>query len=66
MTQEQAKKLPHGLYRIFWKEGGSSLAALGSTHSGRRWIAPCNWTSSDEGDPKVAKTNSFVKIERME
>lgn len=35
----------HGLYRIFWKEGGSSLAAVGSDASGRRWYQPTNWIS---------------------
>lgn len=66
MSQPEAKKLPHGLYRIYWKEGGSSLCALGSSYDGSRWIAPCNWTHSDNSYPRVATTRAFVKIERME
>lgn len=33
----------HGLYRVFWKSGGSSLAAVGVTNDGGRWLAPINW-----------------------
>jgi hypothetical protein len=44
MTKQEAGKLAHGLYEVFWKSGGSSLAAVGSLHNGDRWLAPCNWT----------------------
>jgi hypothetical protein len=37
------KTLKRGLYRVFWKQGGESLAAVGVTFSGEKWIAPCNW-----------------------
>jgi hypothetical protein len=43
MTTEELLKLKHGLYRVFWKEGGSSLAAVGSGPDGRRWLAATNW-----------------------
>lgn len=33
-----------GAYIIYWKEGGSSVAAIGITKSGSPWIAPTNWT----------------------
>lgn len=36
MTQEEAKKLPLGLYYLFWKDGGSSLAAVGQLYDGSR------------------------------
>ena len=36
-----------GLYRIYWKSGGASLAAVGQMANGDRWFAPVNWTSSD-------------------
>ena len=36
----------NGIYRLWWKSGGSSLAAVGSLHSGTRWFAPTNWTAS--------------------
>jgi hypothetical protein len=34
---------PLGLYRVHWKSGGSSLAAIGMMENGDRWIAPTNW-----------------------
>ena len=47
MTQDEARELPLGLYRIFWKTGGSSLAAVGQLYDGTRWFAPTNWTAAD-------------------
>ncbi len=35
----------NGLYRIWWREGGSSLAAVGRDGHGRCWLAPTNWIS---------------------
>ncbi len=43
MTQREAKKLAHGLYVLEWKDGGYSLASVGSDSAGRRWFAPTNW-----------------------
>lgn len=57
MTLRETKKLAHGLYRIYWKTSDVSLAAVGSTHSGRRWFAPANWTSVDAMHPLVARTD---------
>lgn len=47
MTQKEAKALPHGIYNLFWKTGGSSVAAVGMLYDGRRWFAPINWTSKE-------------------
>ena len=43
MTKEQVKELKSGIYRIYWKSGGTSLASVGVTRNGGRWIAPINW-----------------------
>jgi hypothetical protein len=45
MTLAEAKKLPPGLYRVFWKIGGSSEAAVGMAEDGTRWLAPTNWVA---------------------
>ena len=45
MTQKEADKLKHGLYKLFWKSGGFSLAAVGSLHNGKHWYAATNWTA---------------------
>ncbi len=42
MTQKKAQQLAHGLYRIYWKDGGMSEAAVGSLYNGKRWFAPTN------------------------
>ncbi len=46
-------KLGLGLYRVWWKSGGSSLAAVGNGSDGTRWLAPTNWiepTTSPDWD----------------
>jgi hypothetical protein len=32
-----------GLYRLYWKDGGFSLAAVGMASNGDMWFAPVNW-----------------------
>jgi hypothetical protein len=56
-------KVPFGLYEIFWKSGGSSLASVGNMHDGVRWIAPINWTS--ENSPTGRMDKHADSIERM-
>src|SRR5437879_3783429 len=34
-----------GVYRLFWKSGGSSVATIGNLDNGTRWFAASNWTS---------------------
>lgn len=57
MRQRDVQRLDHGLYRIVWRNGGSSLASVGSTYNGSRWMATANWTHSDNKFPLVASTN---------
>lgn len=47
MKLSDVQQLDHGLYRVYWKSGGSSLASVGSDDSGKRWLAPTNWILSD-------------------
>ncbi len=56
MKKSEVQKLSHGLYRLYWKSGGFSLAAVGSLYSGKRWFAPVNWTSPDK-DKKVVSSD---------
>lgn len=37
----------NGLYRLYWKDGGFSLASVGRRYTGAPWYAPCNWTSKE-------------------
>ena len=43
MKKEKVDKLELGLYIIYWKSGGASLAAVGCLSDGTHWIAPSNW-----------------------
>jgi hypothetical protein len=65
MKQTEVKELKHGLYKLWWKTGGCSLASVGSTHDGSRWYAPCNWTSQDNERPMVASTD-WIDVDRVE
>lgn len=70
MDLDDAQKLPHGVYRLYWTEdegGGSSLAVVGSMYSGKRWFACANWTGRDsKGIPGSDNARYWAKIERAE
>ena len=40
---EKVNKISPGLYEVTWISGGKSLAAIGITANGTRWLAPINW-----------------------
>lgn len=63
MKKSKAKELNIGIYRIFWKSGGVSLAAVGQLHDGTKWLAPCNWTSEKEF---IAPTDYWKRVKRVE
>lgn len=46
---ESAKRkgMKHGLYRLYWKDGGTSLAAVGYNSPGWNWYQPTNWISAE-------------------
>jgi hypothetical protein len=50
--------LSPGLYVVYWRSGGRSLAAVGIGPDGTRWLAPTNWvaptTSPDWSDVERA------------
>ena len=56
MKLSEFYNLPVGLYRLYWKSGGSSIAAIGMNEKGLRWIACVNWVNPAtwEGDVKKA------------
>ncbi|MHA2279531.1 MAG: hypothetical protein ACXAC5_01380 [Promethearchaeota archaeon] len=49
-----------GLYRVFWRSGGSSLASVGITADGGRWLAPINWVA-----PTVDQSH-WAEVVRLE
>ena len=50
MNMSEVNKLHHGIYRVFWRNGKSSLAAVGSNDAYQRWLAPINWTRLFDSD----------------
>jgi predicted RNA-binding Zn-ribbon protein involved in translation (DUF1610 family) len=58
-----------GLYRIFWENGGSSLAAIGMCINGSWWVAPTNWSAPATPLPVRADSEgrtTWASIERIE
>lgn len=49
MKNKKFNKLKLGLYRVYWKSGGTSVAAIGQTSDGTKWVAPTNWTGLPDG-----------------
>ena len=64
MRKDDVRKLAHGVYRVFWRDGSSSVASVGSTYDGTRWVAPSNWTS--RADAMVIWTTDWRKIKSVE
>lgn len=60
MSEAELQSCPLGLYKVWWKSGGSSLAAIGMMSDGKRWIAPTNWVS-----PGKATTKGWGGIKRI-
>jgi len=54
------KTVTPGIYRIFWHDGSQSVAAVGMTTGGGRWLAPANWVSPTEDE------QHWGLIDRME
>lgn len=65
MTQEQVRMVMHGLYRVYWKDGGQSLASVGSLPDGTRWLAPANWVSvpmDRDGAVRAWRSVAYLEI----
>lgn len=62
MTKQEVEKLalPNGIYRVYWKTGDESTAALGRLANGDCWLAPTNWIHLTE-DQRVWRS-----VERLE
>jgi hypothetical protein len=55
-----------GLYRVFWKSGGDSLAAIGMNSDGSRWLAPTNWVSPGQLEKHWDDIERLERIEPQE
>ena len=43
MDEPKDPVLQPGIYRIYWNDGGMSVAAIGVDEFGKNWVAPTNW-----------------------
>jgi len=57
VTRAQVKDLELGFYRLYWKDGGDSLAAVGQDAHGQKWFAPTNWI--------VVPSSDWASVERV-
>lgn len=67
MRTREVNKLKHGLYKIYWRDGGFSIASMGGFANGDRWIAPVNWingsVSFDKFKRKILKMELLISRE---
>lgn len=63
MTQREARALRNGLYKITWKSGGFSVAAVGYLHDGTPWFAPTNWTCAHTSGIASTKWHLVEKVD---
>lgn len=64
---EQMRHRKLGVYRLHWRSGGTSVAAVGMLYDGTRWYAPANWTTgSMEADPAHLIGTDWSRIERAD
>ena len=63
MTEDEVRAVEPGLYRVFWRDGTRSVAAVGGPSGSLKWISPVDWCQTHT-DAKV--TWSLVDhIERI-
>lgn len=65
MKPEDVQKLKLGLYKIYWKSGGHSLASVGQLHDGAKWMAPCNWSSQAKDGVVTTDWSGVEKVEQI-
>lgn len=65
MNRTTFNALDHGIYEIHWKDGGTSIAAVGSLPNGERWLAPINWTIGQGNAPLTARLASIKCAVRL-
>lgn len=66
MNTQDVSQLKNGLYRLYWKDGRSSPAAVGRLHNGKPWFAPVNWVSASETQIASQRWELIERAERIE
>lgn len=58
MTKQEVRELSPGLYKIYWKTGEHSYAAVGMLPDSSKWLAPINWVRPTENQDIWKKVKS--------
>jgi hypothetical protein len=69
MLKKEVQQLKLGIYRVYWKTGGCSVASVGFFANGERWIAPANWINIDfnyDNKKRLSIWRSVVNVELIE
>lgn len=53
-----------GVYRIYWKDGGSSVASVGYNVAGDFWYAPSNWITVPSFDWTSVKYIKLIETQK--
>lgn len=65
MTEDEVSNLRSGIYQIFWDSGGYSLASVGVTRTGGKWLAPINWVAADNEGHTWCQVVHAVRIDHL-
>lgn len=66
MRLQDSADLEPGIYRIRWKDGRTSLAAVGRTKNSYSWCAPIDWCGSDGTEFLWDQVEAVTRILLME
>lgn len=69
MTEIEAKELRLGVYRIYWRSGGSSVASIYQKEDGTRMLAPSNWVEPGnllEQSCRISRVTELGRVEQEE
>lgn len=65
MTRHAVIALRPGVYVILWRAGGTSIAAVGVTADGGRWLAPLNWIEPTVDQAWWRKVSAATLVPRV-
>lgn len=69
MIKQEAQKLKHSIYRIYWKDGqfgDTSVGVVGSKYDGSRRLCCSNWTSPAERGTYSFADETWDAVLKME
>jgi hypothetical protein len=65
-SEERLNAVEPGLYKVYWANGNSSLAAIGKCTDGKRWFACTDWETISDINPTAASLLQNFEIIGLE